>query len=153
MPYLRVEDRGEVIVEVDDGLVVHKRIHWVNNRSQECTGDDCPLCALEMSPSDRYQLTVQHGGQQKIWEMSKKVYGQLRGLAGDIKDVAGKLIRIRRTGKGIATRYFLQILGEGEEQASSNVTYMTPEVSHILEALDAVICDRRFADLLEEYLK
>lgn len=152
MPYLRVEDGGSVVVLVKDGVVEKKDIHWIGNRSQDCAGDDCGLCKAEIPAQTRYQMAVEKSGQEVVWDMSSTVYDQLTAFGGDLKDLAGELVRVSRKGKGLETRYGITLVMDDKPTSEGGPVITDNVTQHLLNTLFAAISDARFLAIIEEKL-
>lgn len=83
--YIRLKD-GENVTGVFAGDIYEFAKHWVNNRSEVCKGDSCPLCKSSgKRGSFRFRINLIVRGssgayEAKIFEQGWKVYKNLRDL-------------------------------------------------------------------------
>ncbi len=48
--------------------------HWVGQRSQDCTGPQCALCAADVPVSTRWHVNVEGSDGQQTWDMSNMTF-------------------------------------------------------------------------------
>jgi len=79
------------------------------------TGPHDPYHDLGVKPSDKkykaFLPVLMSDGEQAIWAMSKTVHGSVLDIADATGRLKGVNLRIKRTGKGLQTRYSLVPLG------------------------------------------
>ena len=94
---------GESIVGIFRGEPHDYRTHWVNNRSQECTGDGCDNCGQGVKSAFKFRINfmVKEGNAYvaKIWEQGARVYNSLKALSADY-NLEETVVKISRQGSG-----------------------------------------------------
>lgn len=112
--FLTLNDKEEVSGFFRGEIYTYKR-HWTSNRSQECTGQECPFCKAdpESYPSFRFRINfiTSRDGQwvSKIFEGGGETYDLLTNL--DRKyDLTKTPIEITRQGLKQSTKYHIMPL-------------------------------------------
>lgn len=105
--YLRLADGDDVTLTVLSEYPLERRRHWVNNQSQDCTGEGCLLCATGIKTSLRWTVQVQARDGEKVWELSNAVCNQLETIAQALGALQNLRVRVIRQGTGKRTRYTL----------------------------------------------
>jgi hypothetical protein len=107
--FLKLNDREEVS-GFFRGEIYSFRRHWHEGRGVECTGNDCPICAIapENKPASRYRINfvTSKDGQwiPKIFEFGNEIYDSL--VDKDKKyDLLKTAVEITRRGLKTNTKY------------------------------------------------
>lgn len=95
------------LVDTDDIISHDQCAIWGEvNVTWSFTGTDDPSHELGVQKQERFYLPVLVNGEQKIWSMSKTLSKQIweisESASGGLK---GQVIRIKREGSGLSTRY------------------------------------------------
>lgn len=107
--FLTLNDKEEVTGLFRGELYTYKR-HWLDNRSQECSGKECLICKAEPEkfPSFRFRINfvTTRDGQwiAKIFEGGGETYDLLTGLDKKF-DLTKTVIDITRRGLKQNTKY------------------------------------------------
>lgn len=107
--FLKLGDKEEV-TGIFRGEIYSFKRHWVNQRSAECIGEGCPICAAdpENRPSYRFRvnfITTKDGKWiAKIFEGGGELYDTLANLDKKF-DLAKTVVEITRRGMKQNTRY------------------------------------------------
>lgn len=116
MAWLAINPNSSVNATLQEATFTQRRVHWVDNRSVDCPGAGCPLCADKHVPKERYEVPVLVDGTVYTWEFSQPVKVQLEALFPDAPARVGGSVIIRRFGTGQATRYLLEKEGQKSPQ-------------------------------------
>jgi len=99
--FLKLKD-GDSVTGVFRGNLYEFDIHWVGNRSQECTGPECDEC-MRSKKKFRFRLnfvTKENGVcVPKIFEQGWKVYRHLKAVHADY-NLEKTIVKISRKGSG-----------------------------------------------------
>lgn len=102
--YLRLESGQAAEVEFRDLQAKQVGTHWVDDKSVECTGANCPHCKAGRRPREKYVYTVRQGEREFIWEVGKRGHEAVQAAARATGLNAFRAMLIRR-GDGIQTAY------------------------------------------------
>ena len=95
---------GESVHGIFRGEPYDFRQHWVNNKTQLCTGDECELCKAKNKASFRFRLNLIINENKayvaKIFEQGYQVYDYIRSLADSGYDLEKTVVKITRHGSG-----------------------------------------------------
>ena len=107
--FLKLNDKEEVIGIFKGEIHTFKR-HWSQNRSLECHGEGCPVCALEPDryPAFRFRINfITSKGDQwfaKVFEGGGEIYDSLVNLDKKF-DLSKTVVEITRRGLKQNTKY------------------------------------------------
>jgi hypothetical protein len=111
-----------VLVEAKDILACEQCAIWLDEGTSPVwvyTGPDDPSHDLGVEKRYRAYLPVLVEGEPKIWSMGKQAHGQILDVADAGGSIKGAIIRIKRTGEGLKTRY--SIVPRGKKSDVSKV--------------------------------
>ena len=121
------------LIDLDNLLSADMHQFWDNNPAVifPCLGgDDCPGCKLGNDPGFKaYLPVVTREGDVKIFPMGISIVRQLDEYQAEVDTIIGKVIKIRRTGSGLKTRYTVVPLGKDLDVDK----YEIPDVEEALE--------------------
>ena len=153
MPYLKIAQDQSVTMTIKTVGQEYTR-HWVGNQYIECQGEGCGLCTAGMSVSRARNLEVLVGDQAKTWTCPGGAFTALVGLAGSSEGLVGRVVTVKRVVEQNRTIYKSVLeTGASEETPAPEAMAFGQDVSAVLRAFSGMLCDNRFAELLEEYLK
>jgi hypothetical protein len=117
--FLKIPE-GEAVVIVpltglDDLISVDQHAFWdiTPGVLVPCTGGNCPACSLGNKPSFRAFLPVmtrENGA--KIFSFGISVLTQLESLEEELGSLTGQVIKVRRRGSGLSTKYTVVAVGK-----------------------------------------
>lgn len=119
-PYLSIKADESVMIapmtDVDEMISVDQHAIWVdggNSPMFPCIGAGCPGCELGDEPKYRASLAVmtKENG-PKIFSFGITVARQLAEIAGELGSIKGKMLKVKRTGSGLGTRYTVVAVGK-----------------------------------------
>jgi len=108
------------------------------------TGGDDPSNELGIPRGYRAYIAILHDGEPKIWSLSKTVHNQLLDISDAGALEPGAMVRVKRTGAGLKTRY--SVVPRGKSKDVEDV-----DVPDILEALGPLTSEGVW-DMLTERL-
>lgn len=148
--FLKLNDKEEVTGVFRGEIHTFKR-HWVSNRSQECTGQDCPFCTAKTDPEKenypafrfRVNFVTTKDGEwvAKIFEGGGELYDQLTNFDRKF-DLTKTVVDISRQGLKQSTRYLIypridQPITKEMEAKLKSVTLLALSVETVEEAVSA----------------
>ena len=95
------------------------------------TGGDDPSNALGLPRAYRAYVAVVHDGEAKVWSLSKTVHNALLEISDAGALEPGVVVRVKRTGTGLKTRY--SIVPRGKTKDISGV-----DIPDIIESLGPI---------------
>jgi len=95
------------------------------------TGGDDPSNALGLPRAYRAYVAIVHDGEPKVWSLSKTVHNALLEISDAGALEAGVVVRVKRTGTGLKTRY--SIVPRGKTKDVSKI-----EMPDIIESLGPI---------------
>jgi len=96
------------LVEIGEMLSADVHEFWEINPfvTFPCLGTDCPGCRIDNPTRFKaYLPVVNREGETKIFSFGIRVANQLTDIESAIGNIKGKILRIKRTGKGLKTQY------------------------------------------------
>ena len=110
--YVSIKDEESVALAslVNLGEMLSADVHefWEVNPfvTFPCLGKDCPACKIDAPTRFKaYLPIVTREGEVKIFAFGIRVANQLTDIEAAVGDLRGKVLRIKRTGKGLKTQY------------------------------------------------
>jgi len=103
------------LVGMDEMISIDLHSFWEINPAVHlvCLGDNCPCCTLgNESGFKAYLPVLTREGESKIFAFGIGVARQFSELEEEVGSLAGKLVKIRRAGSGLRTRYTVTGLGK-----------------------------------------
>lgn len=117
--WLKVEPNSyidaTVLVDVDNILSCEQCALWIDDGVSPIwvyTGINDPSHALNIKKTYRAYLPLLVDGEVKIWSMGKQAHVQILDMAEAGGYLKGLMIRIKRTGSGLSTRYTIASKGK-----------------------------------------
>lgn len=97
------------------------RVHWIGQKSYECTGEGCSSCATGSRPTLRWSVDTKCEGEEISWEMSNTTFFGVEDVASMVGHLKDLRLRVTRYGSGLKTRYsVLPITGEEKAAKASD---------------------------------
>lgn len=127
--FVSVSDGEQVelvpMVDMDDMVSYDQHAIWLdagNSPIFACidgTGEQCPGCQMGEKPRFRAFLPVLTQEGPKIWAFGITMARQLSEIDDAVDGIAGKVMRLRRTGSGINTRYTVITTGKERDVSAA----------------------------------
>lgn len=150
--FLKLNDKEEVTGIFRGEIHTFKR-HWVGNRSQECTGQNCPFCTAKIDPEKdkenypafrfrvNFVTTVNGEWVAKIFEGGGELYDQLTNFDRKF-DLTKTVVEIARQGLKQNTKYHIlpridQPITKEMEAKLKSVSLLALSVETVEEAVSA----------------
>jgi hypothetical protein len=132
-------DAGEsadivILSSADDILSCEQCAIWLDEGNSPVwvyTGGDDPSNVLGIPRAYRAYVGIYHDGEAKVWSLSKTVHNMLLEISDAGALVPGAMVRVKRTGTGLKTRY--AIVPRGKTKDVSDV-----EAPDIIESLGPI---------------
>jgi hypothetical protein len=132
-------DAGEmadvvILSSADDILSCEQCAIWLDEGNSPVwvyTGGDDPSNALGIPRAYRAYIGILHEGEPKVWSLSKTVHNMLLEISDAGALEPGAMVRVKRTGTGLKTRY--SIVPRGKTKDISDV-----EAPDIIESLGPI---------------
>jgi hypothetical protein len=115
--FVKLNDRESLLGIFRGDIYTFKR-HWANNKSETCTGAECPICKVDAKnyPSFRFRINFLTDNMlPKIFEGGAETYDALTEVDKS-SDLAKCLVQITRRGLSKKTSY------EFEAQVKTPIT-------------------------------
>lgn len=117
------------LMGVEGMIGFHQHAFWMEDGSSPifpCIREDCPGCQLGDEPSWKAtMMVIQVEGkerEQRIWTFGASIARQLTELESTLgSTIAGQLLRVRRTGAGLKTRY--TVVATGRRAKIEGITF------------------------------
>lgn len=100
---------GEADPKIDDKAYFEYKVHWINNGSVPCAGENCPMCEDGDRPRTKAmtlwlvtqdergnELGKNGEGELRIYDMSISVIKQFTELRSEDEKIKGRLFRVSR---------------------------------------------------------
>jgi ribosomal protein L12E/L44/L45/RPP1/RPP2 len=103
------------MVNLDDLISLDQHEFWDTNPAVifPCIGDGCPGCELGNEAKFKAFLPVMtKDGDPKIYAFGISVERQLVELEDELGGIRGKVMKVKRTGTGMKTKYMVVALGK-----------------------------------------
>jgi len=114
--FIRLKDK-ESIVGIFFGNPIDFESHWIGDRSETCSGDDCDICAEGREPTFKFRINfitrINGALESKIFESSGETYEGLKVLHKKY-DLEKYTVEITRNGSGTKTKYIIMPLPDGK---------------------------------------
>jgi hypothetical protein len=123
-----------ILSSADDILSCEQCAIWLDEGNSPVwvyTGGDDPSNELGIPRGYRAYIAIQHEGESKIWSLSKTVHNQLLDISDAGSLEPGAVVRVKRTGAGLKTRY--SVVPRGKSKDVSDV-----ELPDIIESLGPI---------------
>lgn len=121
IPFISLKDGDSITVALltgmDEMVSAHMHEYWDIRPAiyHPCIGaSECPSCQAGHEPRFKAYITVvTQDGEVKVLPMGIKVAEQLTDIEEEIGgDLTGKVLKIRRNGSGLKTRYIVSAIGK-----------------------------------------
>lgn len=110
--FLKIESGQPQDVRILQETPMERFIHGFGKEEQECTGEDCPLCAdPENQARQRFAINVYNHALKKVmaWEFGPSIAKQLQSIAKAMEEEKKNLmdidLRVDAEGSNLAKRY------------------------------------------------
>lgn len=104
------------LVEVDDIITTEQCAIWLDSGGSPVwvyTGPEDPMHDLDdVKKTYRAYMPVVQDGQVKVWPMGKMAHSQVLDISDAGGEITGMVLRIKRTGAGLGTRYSIVPTGK-----------------------------------------
>lgn len=118
------------LVGIDEMVSADMHEFWEVNPfvSIPCFGtNDCPGCRAGNNPKFKAFLpVVTREGEQKVYSFGISVARQLEDYEAELGTIAGKVVKVKRTGSGFKTRYSLVLTGKEIDVSKFTVMDIIP---------------------------
>lgn len=126
-----------ILAGLEDLISVDQHAFWEINPVVivPCIGEGCPACALGNKPKFKAFLPVLTKDEgPKIWPFGIMVLRQLESIEEETGTLAGQVVKIKKYGVGLATKYTVVALGR-------KVAIRDIEKPDIVEAIGPIDAD------------
>ena len=125
-----------ILVEPEDIVVCEQAAIWLDDGNSPVwvySGPNDPSHELEIKRTYRAYLPVlTEEGEVKVWGMGKMAHTQVLEISDVVGELAGLVVRLKRTGAGLNTRYTL--VSKGTRKAIEHIEEV--DVVSMLGSLD-----------------
>lgn len=107
-----------ILVEAADIISVDQCAIWLEDGNSPVwvyTGPEDPSHALGVDKRYRAYLPLLVDGEPRVWSMGKQAHGSILEISDASGSIKGFVIRIKRTGAGLKTRYSIVPKGKRED--------------------------------------
>lgn len=134
-----------VLAGLDELISIDQHAFWDSNPAVivPCVGADCPACKLGNKPKFKAFLPVltKEDG-TKIYAFGIQVLRQLESLEEELGSLVGQVIKVKRYGTGLSTKY--TVVAVGKKVATKGV-----DVPDVIEAIGPTTHDEVVAVMVE----
>lgn len=134
------------LVTLDELVSIDQHEFWETNPAVlfPCIGDGCPACAAGHKPKYKAFLpVVTPAGESKIFAFSISIERQIESIAEEVGSLVGVVLKVKRTGSGLRTKY--TVISTGKRVKTAGVTPIDieseievlsgPQITERLEAI------------------
>lgn len=107
-----------ILVEAGDIISVDQCAIWLDDGKSPVwvyTGPEDPAHALGVEKRYRAYLPVLVDGEPKVWSMGKQSHGAVLDIADAGASLKGMMVRIKRTGEKLRTKYSIVPMGKRKD--------------------------------------
>lgn len=153
--FMKISDGDAIVfaplVGMEDMISVDQHEFWDINPAVivPCIGRGCPACKIGNEAKFKAFLpVVDREGNVKIYAFGLSVERQLEALEEEVGSIKGRLIKVKRTGTGLKTKYTAIGLGKSTDVSD----YELPDIISQLGPTEAPEVERLLIDngLLDE---